>query len=211
VATAPSRVAIPAQRRRQRPRRAPGAAVTLEPRRDLDAVRPRSSATAAGVPPRTGRPPPPPRLYGVVRRARAGSAADDPPRGPLEPRRRVGERRRPVRPRGRQYVRRLVRERARAGRRSLAVGVVLHGSELFWFDGPECGFWHSHPEAKFAAPSSADIAAWKERLARLPFGTRRYLGLIVVKGERGWGRPEIAAWTVDGTTAAPQRIRVIET
>ena len=89
--------------------------------------------------------------------------------------------------------------------------VRFDGSEFFSFAAPECGFWHTHPRAKFAVPSDADIACWRHRLARLPSGTCHYLGLIVVKGERSWGSPEICAWTVDETTAAPQRIRVIET
>ena len=85
------------------------------------------------------------------------------------------------------------------------------GSEFFSFKAPECGFWHTHPLSKLAVPSDADIACWKHRLARLPSGARHYLGLIVVKGERSWGRPEICAWTVDETTAAPRRVNVVET
>ena len=85
------------------------------------------------------------------------------------------------------------------------------GSEFFSFAADEVGCYHTHPLAKFATPSDADIACWRQRLARLPFGTRHYLGLIVVTGERGWGRPEIAAWAVDGTNAAPRRVNLIQT
>ena len=76
------------------------------------------------------------------------------------------------------------------------------------------GIWHTHPGAS-KAPSSTDIDAWRAGLAsirnpRAPLLDPHYVGLIVTRGERGWGLPTISAWVVSELDGEAERATVIE-
>jgi integrative and conjugative element protein (TIGR02256 family) len=77
------------------------------------------------------------------------------------------------------------------------------------------GLWHSHPNSASARPSPTDIVAWQAGLAsirspRAPLLDPHYVGVIVTRGERGWGLPTISAWVVSELDGEAERATVIE-
>jgi hypothetical protein len=57
----------------------------------------------------------------------------------------------------------------------------------------ECGFWHTHPNTRVAAPSEADLAAW---LSSSDWLGRPYIGLILTADstDERWIHPHVGAW-----------------
>jgi hypothetical protein len=56
-----------------------------------------------------------------------------------------------------------------------------------------CGDWHVHPSGS-GVPSPTDVRGWRQHLTEN--GRTRYIGVVVTRGPRGWGRPCFDAWVV---------------